>query len=322
MFMLSMQDVNVRQLAAVVSVVEEGTFARAASRLGFTQSAISQQIAALERATGLPVFDRPKGPKPVTLTPAGRLLLDYAREALREAAEMDSSLDRLRRGISGELTIGTFQSVSSKLLPSIIGRMRAEVPDVDVQLSETDDQEHLRRAILNDELDLAFTIDLTCDARLHVEVLGEDPFVVIAPRDQTSDTAVSLADLNARPLIGQPHNNSCQLMIDKRLRDAGLSPDYAYRFSDNAAVQSMVRSGMGWAVVPALTIDAEDPRIAVLQCDPPIPPRTLQLIRRADHTLAPSADTFTQVAREVTCSLLDPVPKGETCEAGIRGAAG
>lgn len=302
--MISMQDTDLRQLAALVAVVEEGTYARAAKRVGFTQSAISQQIASLEKSAGTTVFDRPKGPKPVELTPAGHLVLDYARRALDNATDIDAQLDRLRRGISGELTIGTFQSVSSRLLPTIIGQMRTEAPHVDVRLSETDDQDRLVRGVIDNDMDLAFTIDQQPDPRVVIEVLGHDPFVVIAPAAEATGASVSLADLNAKPLVGQPHNNSCQLMIDERMRAAGLRPDYAYRLTDNAAVQSMVRSGMGWAVMPALAVDADDPLVVVMEPDPPIAPRTMQLIRRADHTLIPAADTFTRVAHEVAADVL------------------
>lgn len=302
--MVTLHDVDVRQLSALVAVIEEGTFAKAAAALGFTQSAISQQIASLEKAAGLPVFDRPKGPRPVELTPAGHVLLDYARTTLDRVTDMDARLDRLRRGISGQLSIGTFQSVSSRMLPSIIARMRTEVPEVEIRLTETDDQERLLRGVMNDEMDLAFTIDFEPDPRLLVEVLGSDPFVVIAPIDEATGSTVSLEALNDHPLIGQPHNNTCQLMIDDRMRSAGLRPDYAYRFSDNAAVQSMVRSGMGWAVMPSLAVDSSDPLVAVLTPDPPIAPRAVQLIRRADHTLPPAAELFTRIAREVGSFLL------------------
>ena len=302
--MITMHDVDLRQLAALIAVVEEGTYARAASRVGFTQSAISQQIASLEKSAGITVFDRPKGPKPVELTPAGHLVLEYARRTLANATDIDTGLDRLRRGISGELSVGTFQSVSSRLLPHIIGKMRTEAPHVDVQLIETDDQDLLVRGVIDNDMDLAFTIDQQPDPRITIEVLGHDPFVVIAPAAEATGTTVLLADINERPLVGHPHNNSCQLMIDDRMRSAGLRPDYAYRLTDNAAVQSMVRSGMGWAVMPALAVDTADPLIAVMEPDPPIAPRTMQLIRRANRTLLPAADTFTGIAHEVATDAL------------------
>ena len=79
---MRLRDLELRHLAALVAVADEGSFARAATALGFTQSAVSQQIAALEKVVGLPVFDRPKGPRPAELTPAGRLLLTHARRTL------------------------------------------------------------------------------------------------------------------------------------------------------------------------------------------------------------------------------------------------
>ena len=177
---------------------------------------------------------------------------------------MDDELDRMRRGVSGRLVIGTFQSASSRLLPWIVGNMRKDLPDVDIRLSELDDVQLLVRALLDDELDFAFTIDLEADPALEIELLGVDPFVVIAPRAEAVGASACAADLNDRPLIGQPNNDSCQLMIDRRLEGVGIRPDYVFRSQDNGAVQGMVRSGLGWAIMPYLAIDPHDPGIAVL----------------------------------------------------------
>lgn len=302
--MSTVNEITLRQLATLVAVVNEGTYSRAATRVGFTQSAVSQQIAALEKSLNLPVFDRPSGPKPVELTPAGRLLLDYARATLEHAADMDEQLDRLRRGITGYLIIGAFQSVSSRLLPNILTEMHRELPDVDLQVTETDDQERLVRYVIDDEMDFAFTIDHRPDPRVVIDVLGHDPYVVIAPTSDAPGTAVSLKDLSSKRLVGHPHDNTCQLMLDERMNAAGLRPEYAYRLSDNAALQSLVRSGLGWAVMPALAVDTSDPRIAVVTIDPPIAPRTMQLIRRADHTLPPAADTFARITHAAAAAVL------------------
>lgn len=304
--MSALRDVDVRHLAALVAVVDEGSFAKAAKALGFTQSAVSQQIAALEKAAGLPVLDRPKGPRAAELTPAGELLLAYGRDVLARVEAMDDELDRLRRGISGRLVIGTFQSVSAEVLPALIGRMRSEVPDVDIRLFETDDQSALLRGVLDDELDLAFTVDADADSSIDVELLGYDPFVVLAAVDDLDGPTASPQDLNDHPLIGQPAGNVCQLLIDRRLEAVGIRPDYVFRSQDNGAVQGMVRSGMGRAIMPYLAIDPDDPGTVVLQLDPPIPPRSIQLIRRSDRSLPPAADTFTAIARAVCADVLQP----------------
>src|SRR5258708_27990390 len=89
----AMSDTELRHLAAMAAVADEGSFGRAAARLGYSQSTISQQIAALEKAVGGPVFDRPGGPKPVRVTPLGALVLAHGRDLLAKAAAMSAPLD-------------------------------------------------------------------------------------------------------------------------------------------------------------------------------------------------------------------------------------
>jgi DNA-binding transcriptional LysR family regulator len=240
------------------------------------------------------------------LTAAGSVVLDFARDVLARVAAMDDELDRLRRGVSGRLVVGAFQSVSSEILPAVIGRMRAEASDVDVELVETDELHVLIDGVLDDQLDLAFTVDLEPDERFEVEVLGDDPFVVIAPAGQTSGPHVTATDLNAHPLVGQPYDDTAQQMIDRRLVGVGVRTEYAFRFRDNGAVQSMVRNGLGWSVMPALAINANDPGIDVVELDPPIDPRTVQLVRRSGRTLPVAAERFTRISAEVAAPLLRP----------------
>lgn len=302
--MASLRDTDPRQLAALVAVDQHGTFKNAADALGFTQSAISQQIAHLERCAGIALFDRPKGPKPAELTAAGQAMLDYALRALSRLDQMDERLDLMRRGMAGRLTVGTFQSASAELLPNIIGRMRRDVPDVDVRLDETDDLDELVHDILTDETDLAFTVDIDADPRLVINVLGHDPFVVIAPHSDAMGSTTTAAEIDRHPLIGQPDTLTGQRMIDDRLIAAGIRPEFEFRFQNNAAVQSMVRSGLGWAVMPSLAIDADDPGITVMQMDPPLAPREIQLIERTGRTLLPAADRFRDIAFESSGDLL------------------
>ncbi len=132
-----------RQLAALVAVVETGTFTAAAEQLGFTQSAVSQQIRQLERAAGVALFDRPGGPRPAELTAAGRMVLEHARSVLARIDRTDEHLELLRRGLAGRLVVGTFQSASAELVPNMLARMRERTPDVDVGLFETDDLDEL-----------------------------------------------------------------------------------------------------------------------------------------------------------------------------------
>jgi len=302
--MPTLRETGLRQLAALVAVVDTGTFAAAADHLGFTQSAVSQQIRQLERAAGIALFDRPRGPRPAELTTAGRLVLDHARRVLARSDQLDDQLDLLRRGLAGQLALGTFQSASAELLPNMLVRMRAETPDVEVRLFETDDLDELVDGVLHDETDLAFTVDITDDPRLSIEMLGHDPFVVLAPAGAASGPTVHADDLRDKPLIGQPGAETVQRMVDERLQQVGIVADYAFRFRNNAAVQTMVRTGMGWAVMPSLAVDHDDPGIGIHHLEPAMPPRAIQLIRKHGRTLLPAAERFRAIAAEVADDLL------------------
>src|SRR6266487_3001454 len=131
----AVSDAELRHLAAMAAVADEGSFGRAAARLGYSQSTISQQIAALERAVGGAVFDRPGGPKPVRVNPLGALVLAHGRDLLAKAAAMAAALDRFKAG-DGRVDIGTFQSVSNVILPPVVRRLRDEHPGCEIRLSE------------------------------------------------------------------------------------------------------------------------------------------------------------------------------------------
>src|SRR4051794_38248255 len=91
-------DVELRHLTTLTAVVDEGSFGRAASRLGYTQSTVSQHIAALERAVGGRIFDRPGGPRRVQLTPLGEVMLTHAAELLAGAGAMHTAVERFKAG--------------------------------------------------------------------------------------------------------------------------------------------------------------------------------------------------------------------------------
>jgi DNA-binding transcriptional LysR family regulator len=130
-------DVELRHLRTMAAIAEEGTFGRAATRLGYTQSSVSQQIAALERALGGAVFDRPGGPRPVRITPLGEVVLTHGRDLLTKSEALADAVDRFRAG-SGRIDIGTFQGVSKLILPAVVRRLLDEHPGCDIRLTEVE----------------------------------------------------------------------------------------------------------------------------------------------------------------------------------------
>lgn len=296
-----LQDVEIRQLRALQAVATEGSFGRAAERLGFTQSAISQQIAGLERAIGDKVFDRPGGPRRVELTPTGAVLLAYADSLLARMRTAEDELRSLRAGEIGRLVIGSFQSVSVQVLPAVIGRLRSERPGLAVRCIENDENDELIAKLLADEIDLTFVIGHPDHDGIEAVELVVDPFVLVSPASE-QHRVVPLASLGGAPLIGQSPCY-CQLLIDDCLRAHGVEPDYVFRSNDNAAVQAMVRAGMGRAILPFLAVDANDPGVSVSALDPDVPPRVITIARRRGRTLVPAADRFVQLARQVCAEL-------------------
>src|SRR6266487_5757100 len=149
--------VELRHLAALQALAQQGSFGRAAVALGYTQSAVSQQIAALERAVGARLVERPGGPRPVTLTEAGRLLLRHAESIMARLQAAQADLQALRAGEAGTLRIGTFQSAGARVLPEIMRRFTAQWPQIEVMLEEHDDEE-IADALERGELDVGFVL--------------------------------------------------------------------------------------------------------------------------------------------------------------------
>lgn len=299
-----LQDVEIRQLRALLAVAEEGSFAKAAERLGFTQSAVSQQIAGLERAVGDKVFDRPGGPKRAQLTPVGSLLVEHAGAMLGRLQLVEDGLRSLRAGEVGRLVVGSFQSVSVNVLPEIIGRLRSERPGLSVRCIEDDGNDDLMARLLADEIDLSFLVSLPDHPDIEAVPVLVDPFVLVSPMCCPPPSADPGA-LDGEPMIGQ-QPNSCQLSIDELLRDRGIEPDYVFRSNDNGAVQAMVRAGMGSAIMPRLAVDLNDPGTRVVELDPPMPPRTITIAKRRGRTLIPAANRFCELAQEVCRSMQLP----------------
>ena len=255
-----------------------------------------------------PVFDRPGGPRPVELTPVGQVILDHTEQVFRRLAQAEEEVARLRAGDGGRLVVGTFQSVSVKVLPAVIRVLKAERPQLDIRLFEADDHDTIVERVLEGDLDLGFVVGEGFDERLDQVLLLEDPYLLISPRsDRPLPATFATGELSGAPLIGEAVS-SCQAAIDHGLRMAGVEPSYVFRSNDNGAVQAMVRVGMGRAVLPVLAFDASDPDVVAQELDPPIPPRRISIIRRHARTLPPAADRFVEIASEVCAELSAAAP--------------
>lgn len=196
---------EMRHLLALVAVVETGTFSGAAEQLGYTQSAVSQQVGTLERIVHTPLFERPGGRRPVRLTAAGEMLLTHARAVLARVSSAAADLRALASGEQGELRVGTLPSVGTKVLPRLIGTFRANWPGIEIVLRESRDCADLIRAVETGDVDVTFTdIGPFETGPLEVRPLLDDPLVFVAPAGapEAGHRVVSIADIAHLPMIG------------------------------------------------------------------------------------------------------------------------
>lgn len=271
---MAVADLSLRHLQALVAVHEQGSYRRAAESLGYSQAAITQQIAALEKAIGMPVFVRHGGPRGVTLTAVGEDTLEAARDLLARAGRFEARCEALRDGTVGRLAIGTFQSVSTRLLPKALADVRSEEAGVRIDIVESDDNATLIGHLLNGRLDVTFLVGPVMDTRVDVREVCRDPFVAMVASHHPVRDEVALRDLEGQPLIGH-QSCVCHEMVDAGLRAAGVEAHFAFRSNDNGAVQAMARAGLGVAVMPLLAVDPEDPGVRIVPLAPHLPERQI-----------------------------------------------
>ena len=298
-------EIETRHLIALRAVAEEGSFAGAADVLGYSQAAISQQIAGLERVIGTTVFDRPGGPRPATITPAGRLVLQHGCAVLDRLETLESELRLLRSGTGGRVVCGTFQSVTVRLIPDLVAAMREEMPDVHLSLFESDSHEELTDLLVDGQVDAVYLASPVSDARLDMTALGRDPYVLLLPAEGAPRTRgpMPLRELAGQPMIGQKESDY-QAHVDDGLRAHGVSPQYVFRTNDNGGVLAMVRAGLGIAVMPLLTVDVTDPGIVVRTLLPELEPRIIYIALRREGARLPAAERLVEIARRTSRSHL------------------
>jgi DNA-binding transcriptional LysR family regulator len=302
-------DIELRHLAALQAVSEEGSFGRAATRLGYTQSAISQQIATLERIVDTRLVERPGGPRRVYLTEAGRLLLRHADGIVARLHAAQADLAALARGDAGPLRIGTYQSVGNKILPALLRRFSKRLPDIQIELRESHVDDELLVAVERGELDLTFTMLPPIDGPFEVLELMRDPYVLLVPADSplAQKGQVSLREIGEQPLVSNRFCRSVE-QVHEHLRARGVQPQVIFRSDDNGTVQGVVAAGLGAALVPRLTVDESDPSVAVIDLGARVPDRMIGIAWHRDRFRTEAAHAFVDEAQRVCAELVTTKP--------------
>jgi DNA-binding transcriptional LysR family regulator len=292
--------VELRELRALVAVADRGSFRDGAASLGYTQSAVSHQIAELERTAATRLFTRPGGRGRIALTAAGEAAYRHARRALAEVDALDAALAATRRGERAIVRVGVFQTAAAELLPTALRLLREEWPGIEVVLSQTDEDPRTVDWIAQGRLDLALAINQQPDDRIEVIPLFEDPWVILTRRD--SDLAAqdrpSFDLLDGADLVAWTAAWGIQGEIEAAWRRRGIRPHVVYRTDDNLALQRLVAAGLGHACIGRLAAQrAVEPSLTWLQPLETLTPRLVSLCHPRTRDVAEAASALSTALR-------------------------
>lgn len=278
--------IGTRQLVVLAATAESGSLSAAAAKLGCTQSAVSQQISALERILEVPLFLRPGGSRSVRLTPSGEVMLQHARAILARLDAAAADAKALARGNLGPVRVGTFQSAASKVVPPMLQRFRAVWPEIEFRLFESNDLEELAGKVATGELDLAFTQLPAPAGPFEIKWLLDDPFLFFTAVDgpQAGRSSISVDEIVTLQLIGV-RQETFQSRIARRLNEGRVAARFVFRSDDIPTIHALIASGFGHAVLPLLSADPNDSSVTAVPIHPAVQPRRIGLIWHTDRDL-------------------------------------
>ncbi len=271
---------GLRELQAVLAVAELGSFRRAAAALGYTQSALSHQVSALEAALGQTLFHRPGGRAPVRLTPAGEAVCRRARRAFSEVEAVAADAEQAARGETVRVRVGVTQTAAAEIMPAALRAFRDDHPGVEVVLNAADDPEGSRAALRRGELDLAFSYNAETDEYVEAIAVMEDAWVILTRRDSAiaSLPHPGFGVLDQLDVVAWTRRWRAQADLEDTWARRGIAPKIVYRTDDNLALQRLVAAGLGHACIGRVAASrAVDPALTWLEPRERLAPRTIAL---------------------------------------------
>jgi DNA-binding transcriptional LysR family regulator len=284
----------------MVAVADEGSFRAAARQLGYTQSAVSHQVATLEEGLHAALFTRPGGRGAIALTPAGEVVYRRARRVLGEVQTLGADVAAVATGERQTLRIGTFQTATTELLPSALRDLRDHWSDVEVILSDTQSNGQSFDQLSAGELDLAFLVNPEPDERIRAIPLLEDPWVILTRRDSelASVQSPTFDLLDGVDIVAWNRRWRTQSELEEAWRRRAIRPRVVYRTDDNLALQRLVAAGYGHACVDRLGASgAVEPSLTWLEPTEILLRRTIALCLPRHRDLSLTAVTLMNSVR-------------------------
>src|SRR5689334_9747159 len=247
---------DVKRMRILKEVADRGSFSAAAEALSYTQSAVSQQIAALEREAGTQLVTR--GSRGIRLTEAGEALVRHADAILTRLADAEAELEAIAGLRGGRLRLAAFPTVGATLMPLAIANFRERHPEVELTVKQLEPEDSLPLLKMG-ELDIALTIEPNTieDDGLESSFLLDDPMFVALPLSHklAHKSRVRLKDLTDEAWIGTTDACSCGALVRNHcIRAGGFEPRITFESDDYLAIQGLVAAGVGVAMIPTLAL--------------------------------------------------------------------
>ncbi|HEY1358083.1 MAG TPA: LysR family transcriptional regulator [Thermoleophilaceae bacterium] len=294
---------DVRRMRVLREVAQQGSFSAAAEALSFTQSAVSQHVAALERETGTQLVDR--GPRGVRLTDAGRALVSHADAIIARIDDAEEELAAIAGLREGRLRLASFQSAGATLVPQAVAAFRDRHPGVELAMIQAEPEEATERLGAGD-IDLALLYDYEpirsmLDGELELTRLLEDPYDIILPAGHrlAERKTLKLRDLAGESWISSTVGNGCRRIHERACEDAGFEPKVAFESDDTLAVQSLVAAGVGVTMLPRLALSTVHPGVVVRELPRGSLARRIWAARLKSAYRSPACEAMLQILGDV-----------------------
>ncbi len=294
---------DVRRMRVLREVAQRGSFSAAAEALSFTQSAVSQQIAALEREAGTVLVQR--SARGVRLTEAGEAVVRHAEAILARLAEAEAELEALAGLRGGRLRLAAFESAAATVMPLAIARFTKAHPAVELSMSLMEPEDALP-AMRAGDVDLAITFgagapgDREGDGFVHVHLL-EDPMYLVLGADHrlARKRGVRLSDLAGEAWIGGPADCECNRLISRACVRAGFDPRIAFETDEYSAVQGLVAAGVGVSLIAELGLINARQDIVVRSLGRETPVRQIHAATLAEGYRSPATQAMLEILADV-----------------------
>jgi DNA-binding transcriptional LysR family regulator len=293
---------DVRRMRVLREVAARGSFSAAAEALSFTQSAVSQHVAALEREAGTQLVERRRNG--VRLTEAGRVLVGHADAILAriECAEEDLAALAGLRG--GRLRLMSFQSGGSTLAPRAVAAFHERHPQVELSMLEAEPEEAGER-LKSGDVDLALVYDHESTPgllgpELSLTHLLDDRYDAILPKGHrlAGRRRLSLPDLAEEHFVASTSVCGCRKITETVCREAGFEPQVAFEADETMAAQALVAAGVGVTLLPQLALTTPHPGVVARRLTDP-PARRIWAARLEGAYASPASDAMLQTLQDV-----------------------